>query len=295
MNHTSLKIFSVVAEELSVVKAAQRLGRVQSNITTRIQQLEEELDAELFIRDSKRLKLSPQGKLFLSYTKKLLSLGEEARQSLHPHTPNGDLALGSMECAAASRLTKPLAEFSQTCPEVRLLFSTQPTGQLIERVQQSELDCALVALPVNDAGETLCPDDLRYQPLYDEQLLLVLPTTMSHIRQLSDIDEGKLAAFAVGCTYRQLAMQMLQNMGASGRRIQVQDVSSYHAMLACVAAGTYMCMLPESVLQLLQLPAGLTLLPAGHAVTQLIWRKDYRSPALDHLRRLLANEANVSA
>jgi DNA-binding transcriptional LysR family regulator len=90
-------------------------------------------------------------------------------------------------------------------------------------------------------------------------------------------------------------MQMLQSMQAGGRRIQVQDVNSYHAMLACVAAGTYMCMLPESVLQLLQLPAGLTLLPAGSAVTQLIWRKDYHSPALDHLRQLLAYDANLSA
>ncbi|MQK22703.1 LysR family transcriptional regulator, partial [Escherichia coli] len=46
MNHATLLIFKIVAEEQSITRAAKKLGRVQSNITTRIQQLEEELDVE---------------------------------------------------------------------------------------------------------------------------------------------------------------------------------------------------------------------------------------------------------
>lgn len=64
MNHTSLKIFMVVAEELSIIKAAKRLGRVQSNITTRIQQLEQELDVQLFLRDNKSCNFPPQERHF---------------------------------------------------------------------------------------------------------------------------------------------------------------------------------------------------------------------------------------
>ncbi|VEA99253.1 LysR family transcriptional regulator [Klebsiella pneumoniae] len=48
MNHSTLEIFIQVAETQSVTQAAKRLGRAQSNITTRIQQLEEELAVELF-------------------------------------------------------------------------------------------------------------------------------------------------------------------------------------------------------------------------------------------------------
>lgn len=69
MNHTTLQMFKIVAEEQSVTKAAQRLGRVQSNITTRIQQLEDDLGVALFVRDSKKMILSPEGESFLSYTK----------------------------------------------------------------------------------------------------------------------------------------------------------------------------------------------------------------------------------
>ncbi|SQC93815.1 HTH-type transcriptional regulator YofA [Cedecea neteri] len=59
-----------------MTKAAQRLGRVQSNITTRIQQLEEDLGVALFVRDSKKMILSPEGESFLSYTNKILSLAK---------------------------------------------------------------------------------------------------------------------------------------------------------------------------------------------------------------------------
>lgn len=48
MNHSTLQIFIQVADTQSVTLAAKRLGRAQSNITTRIQQLEEELAVELF-------------------------------------------------------------------------------------------------------------------------------------------------------------------------------------------------------------------------------------------------------
>jgi DNA-binding transcriptional LysR family regulator len=71
----------------------QKLGRAQSNITTRIQQLEEELDVELFVRGNKNgaLLLPEQ---FLDYALRILSLGEEAKQALHPTNPPGACAWG---------------------------------------------------------------------------------------------------------------------------------------------------------------------------------------------------------
>ena len=54
MNHSTLQIFIQVADTQSVTLAAKRLGRAQSNITTRIQQLEEELAVELFVRGNKK-------------------------------------------------------------------------------------------------------------------------------------------------------------------------------------------------------------------------------------------------
>lgn len=294
MNHTSLEIFQVVAEEMSVVKAARRLGRVQSNVTTRIQQLEEELNAQLFIRENKKIRLSPQGKKFLVYAKKILSLAEEARQSLHPGEPSGVLTLGSMESTAASRLPEPLAAFSRACPGVRLRLTTGPTRQLTDKLLMSELDCALVSLPRGENGEILCPENLNYHPLYVENLRLILPVAMAGVKTIGDIQEGHLATFAKGCTYREIAIGLLSQTSGSGESIQIQEVNSYHAMFACVASGTAMCVLPQSVLDLLPLPEGLTILPAGTALTQLVWRQDFSSPGFDKLLSVLQGASDIT-
>lgn len=75
-------IFRVVASEGSVTRAAKRLGRVASNVTTRIQQLETNLGTPLFNRDGKRMTLTREGEIFLTYAQRLLSLESEARQAL---------------------------------------------------------------------------------------------------------------------------------------------------------------------------------------------------------------------
>jgi hypothetical protein len=54
MDLSDLQIFSAVVREGSVTRAAERLRRVQSNVTTRIRQLEEDLRVTLFIREGKR-------------------------------------------------------------------------------------------------------------------------------------------------------------------------------------------------------------------------------------------------
>src|ERR1700751_1501702 len=97
MDLSDLRIFLAVVREGGVTRAAERLNRVQSNVNTRIRQLEQELDATLFIREVKRLLLSPGGQWLLCYSEGLLALAEEARSSVHDPKPRGLFRLGSME------------------------------------------------------------------------------------------------------------------------------------------------------------------------------------------------------
>ena len=64
----ALEIFKAVAEQGGITKAAARLHRVQSNVTTRVKQLEERLGTRLFLRQHRRLVLSAEGKLSCSRT-----------------------------------------------------------------------------------------------------------------------------------------------------------------------------------------------------------------------------------
>lgn len=64
MDLTQLEMFNAVALTGSITRAAQKVHRVPSNLTTRIRQLEADLGVELFIRENQRLRLSPPGTIF---------------------------------------------------------------------------------------------------------------------------------------------------------------------------------------------------------------------------------------
>src|SRR5512132_932908 len=97
MELSDLHVFATVVRAGGVTRAAERLHRVQSNVTTRVRKLEEDLGVELFVRDGRRLKLSPAGNVLLGYADRLLALATEAREALHEADPRGVLRLGSME------------------------------------------------------------------------------------------------------------------------------------------------------------------------------------------------------
>ena len=107
MDLTDLHIFRAVVQAGGITRAAEKLNRVQSNVTTRVRQLESELGVELFIRNGKKLHLSPAGKLLLDYADRLLDLAEEAREAVQDAKPRGLLRLGSMESTASMRLPVP--------------------------------------------------------------------------------------------------------------------------------------------------------------------------------------------
>ncbi|MBH9348786.1 LysR family transcriptional regulator [Pseudomonas aeruginosa] len=279
MDLSSLEIFRAVAHEASVTRAAQRLQRAQSNVTTRIRQLEEDLGVELFLRDGKRMSLTERGSEFLAYAEQLLALADEARQSMPPAAPGGRLRLGSMESTAASRLPALLASYHKACPRVALEVSTGTSRALFDGVRARRLDCALVAAGPGWAGE-LDGSGLRGEPLFREELLMILPAEHPPVHDVAEVRLRTLAGFARGCTYRQLAEDSL------GTPLTVQEVGSYHAILACVAAGACVGVLPRSVLQLLGTPP-LRSLPLAEVDTWLVWREGYATAAFERWRGVL--------
>ncbi|MFP3700159.1 LysR family transcriptional regulator, partial [Burkholderia sp. SIMBA_013] len=74
----ALQIFKAVADHGGVARAAAHLNRVQSNVSTRLKQLEATLEAPLFRRQNRRLVLSEQGRVLLSYADRMLRLSAEA-------------------------------------------------------------------------------------------------------------------------------------------------------------------------------------------------------------------------
>src|SRR3546814_5291691 len=87
----ALQIVKAVAERGGVARAAAHLNRVQSNVSTRLRQLETALGTTLFQRQNRRLVLSAQGQLLLDYAERLLRLSDEAQAALREGAPCGQI------------------------------------------------------------------------------------------------------------------------------------------------------------------------------------------------------------
>src|SRR5690349_4510040 len=148
----SLEIFRAVVQEGGVIRAASKLNRVQSNVTTRIKQLEQRLGRTLFRKQGRGLVLSPEGELLLSYAQRLFRLADEAESELRTGRAIGVLRIGSLESTAGSRLAPILSRYHRRHPGVVIELVTGTTGALLQRVAQFELEAAFVSEPFTPSG-----------------------------------------------------------------------------------------------------------------------------------------------
>jgi DNA-binding transcriptional LysR family regulator len=290
----SLEIFRAVVQEGGVIRAAAKLNRVQSNVTTRIKQLEERLGLRLFRRQGRTLALSPEGELLLSYAQRLFRLADEAESSLRAGQPMGVFRVGSLESTAASRLAPLLSRFHQLYPGVVVELVTGTTGALVQRVTNFQIEAAFVSEPFTAPG-------LQSLKVFEEELVLITARDRAEVSRAAQLAGATLIAFANGCSYRKRAEEWL---GASAvMPARTLEFGSYQAMIACVAAGTGFAVVPRSLLSSLR--AGRDVrqheLPArvrrNH--THLVWHGS-PSSALERLRDLVVadespREANARA
>jgi DNA-binding transcriptional LysR family regulator len=282
MDLSDLRIFTAVVREGSVTGAAKRLNRVQSNVTTRIRQLEDDLEVALFIREGKRLHLAPAGQALLGYAGRLLALADEARASVRDPTPRGLFRLGAMESTAAVRLPTALSEYHRRHPEVTLELRTGNPGTLAAAILAGELDAALVAEPIADA-----PFDKIF--VFEEEPVIVSAAGQPPVGRKGAFPKT-MVAFEQGCPHRKRLETWYAKHGEMPERII--ELGSYHAMLGCVAAGMGIALLPKSVLTTFPESRRLAVhrLPSGEnrSETVLIWRKGAGSPNIRALQQILA-------
>jgi len=272
MDFSDLHIFRTVARHGGITRAAERLHRVPSNITTRIRQLEEDLGISLFLREGKRLLITPAGQLLLEYAERILDLGQEAREALQDPAPRGLMRLGTLESTAATRLPGTLADYHRRYPDVQLELSTGSTQTLIARVLAGDLEAALVADVPQD-------ERLEAVKLFKEELVLITDATHRRIRKPADVEHTTLLVFPAGCAYRQRLEAWIGETGLLAEH--VVELASYHAILGCALAGMGIALLPRTLLEIFPGRAGLGVhsMPAGkrYSVTAIIWRKGMQS------------------
>ncbi|MFC3747307.1 LysR family transcriptional regulator [Paenibacillus sp. GCM10012306] len=235
MESGDLRIFQAVAREGTITKAAQALNYVQSNVTSRVQQLEAELKLPLFRRSNRGMTLTAAGKNLLEYTDKILTLMDEAVKSTqYSEHPAGLLRVGSVETTAVIHLTPLLTKYHLRYPDVNLSLVTGETHGLLQKVLDYELDGAFVYGPIDQP-------DIDHIAAFDEELVLISQPGNNDMHQLLT---KPMLFFDVGCTHRAKAERFLNESGISA--YQIMEFGTLEVILSGVAAGLGVSLLPQS-------------------------------------------------
>lgn len=233
-----LKVFKAVVEEGSLSKASDRLCCVQSNVTARIRQLEDELGVQLFYRRPRGVVPTAPAKTLAVYADRVMRLIEDAKKAVtDTDTARGVLSVGTTETAAAVRMPAVFSAFHQMNRDVDLRITMGLTNPLIESVYNYELDLAIVNGKGNDPM-------VEHVPLYEEKLVLAAGLNAESVEAT---ERRTLLVAPFGCAYRARAEKWIQERGLLPFRIM--EFGNLEGMLGCVSAGMGITVLPISVIR----------------------------------------------
>jgi DNA-binding transcriptional LysR family regulator len=240
MDASDLKVFEAVARLGSMGRAAEALHTVQSNVTARIRQLEEELGTALFHRHARGVEPTSAGQRLLPYARQIARLLSEARRAtLDEGTPQGPLVIGSLETTTALHLTDVLSRYAAAHPKVDVMLQTGTTCELLEQVLDHRLEGAFVCGPV-------AHPDLQAERMFVEDLVLLTAASVSSLGDVVKRGDLRIVVLRRGCSYRQRLEDLLARHGAPAPR--VLEFGTLEAVFGCVAAGLGITLLPRALI-----------------------------------------------
>jgi len=228
-----LEIFLIVAEKGTITEAAKELSYVQSNITSRIQKLETELNTPLFNRHRRGMSLTPEGKKLLTYCKQILLLTDEMKKAVQSkEEPSGKLEIGTVETVI--HLPKILSTFIKKYKNVDLSLYTGVTETLEDDVLNHKLDGAFVT--ASDFHS-----DLISHEVFQEELVLISDRSLSTLEELK---EQPILCFSKGCGYRARLKAWYKDQNITPQKIM--EFGTLETILRSVAMGLGITFVPRS-------------------------------------------------
>lgn len=269
MQLSQLKAFCAVAQTGSISGAARVLNRVPSGITVRIQQLEQDLGCELFLRDRHGMSLSPSGRQLLDHAQRVLDLTDNMRLLMRDEDLGGRLVIGALDVVLVDFMPALIGKFRKRYADVRLDIRHEASEDLVRHVADGMLDIALTDGPVRSNA-------LESRLAFVDEMLLITEQDHPPVERPSELNCAELYGFRHDCSFRFRMDRWLAEDQV--HHLPVTEIESYHTMLACVTAGMGAAWVLRSVLQTLpghQQVRSHSLGAAGHTEIHYVWRSGH--------------------
>ena len=149
MDLRTLRYFTVVAEELNITPAAERLCMSQPPLSNQMKALEEELGVKLFIRGKRQLQLTDAGRLLLLRATQILDMTDKAQHEVMSLEVgmSGTINLGIVEGRAPFLIARWISGFKEEFPKVKYSMWNGSSDDVLDRLRQGLVDLAVIAAP----------------------------------------------------------------------------------------------------------------------------------------------------
>ncbi|MCX8003879.1 MAG: LysR substrate-binding domain-containing protein [Burkholderiaceae bacterium] len=300
MTLTELKYIVALARERHFGRAADACFVSQPTLSVAVKKLEEELGVLLFERRANEVTVTPAGERIVAQASRVLAeaarikeLAQEGRDPLA-----GPLRVGVIYTIGPYLLPHLVPRLLQDVPSMPLLLYENFTTRLLEMVKAGEIDVAILALPLPEAG-------LMMQPVYDEPFVVAVPRGHPWAKRrgaqqgvrAEELKDQTMLLLGTGHCFRDQVLEVcpeMMRLSSDAEGIQKTfEGSSLETIRHMVASGLGITLLPVSSVPA-KTPRGSLIEyvpfapPPPDRRVVLVWRKSFpRQPAIEALRRAI--------
>ncbi|MBP0625108.1 LysR family transcriptional regulator [Cupriavidus consociatus] len=238
-----LRYFSVVAQELNVTRAAERLHMAQPPLSRQIRQLEEEVGVSLFDRVGRGLRLTEAGRFLLEQTTQMTQRLEETIESTRRigRQDKRWFGIGFVPSVLYGVLPELIRELRGAAQQVEVGLAEMITVEQVEALKSGRIDLGFGRIAINDPA-------IRQEVVMAEPLVAALPAG----EPLPALTPQGLAA----CPFilyparprPSYADHLLSLFRSQGLQLRVvQEANELQTALGLVAAGVGITLVPASI------------------------------------------------
>jgi DNA-binding transcriptional LysR family regulator len=228
-----MRVFAVVARQLSFTRAARELHLTQPAVSQQIKLLEEDIGLPLFEKIGRRVQLTAAGTELLRYANDMLDLVREAGEALAAMRglKRGVLKLGAVSTAKYFAPSL-LAAFTPDYPEVRIKFSVGNREEIIKQLAANDIDLVIMGRPPREL-------DTNAEPFAKHPLVVIAapdhPLARKRRIPLKDLASENFLIREDGSGTRASLEHVFRDYGATYRASM--EMSSNETIKQAVMAG----------------------------------------------------------
>lgn len=209
-----MRSFLSVVDHGGVGEAASALALTQSGLSRRLSRLEEDIGADLLVRDGRGVALTEMGRLVekeaRALTEHMARLKEDVAR--HVRLEAGVVRVGGGATAVSYLLPSAIARFRRAHPEVRFFVREAGSQEVARAVVQERLELGIVTLPQTET-------ELSVTPLFEDKIVLICGRGHEFFRKkrllVEHLQGQRLVGFEAGSKIRDLIDQSLKQRDVS--------------------------------------------------------------------------------